>query len=226
MDRIRWGKRDNDLVSSEFIKMAVHPTFHCPTKPTGLTEVLHECVKRLREVGIQLLRGISTTLGFEECYIEKRMKLESGCDFITPNDYPLHPYSENQLGQAPHYDPGLLILLLPGLSNGLQLEHHGKWINANPQPNSIVVSIADQIEILTNGKYKSVFHRVVLNNNVRRISLPLFIGPSLDTMVSPLPECVDEHHPPAYLVKTYKELLEANQYHEIDVKSCLKNVRL
>ncbi|KAL4596044.1 hypothetical protein ACB092_12G135600 [Castanea dentata] len=226
MDRIRWGKRDSDLVSSEFIKMAVHPTFHCPTKPAGLTEVLQECIKRLREVGIQLLRGMSKTLGFEECYIEKRMKLESGCDFITPNDYPLRPYSENQLGQAPHYDPGLLILLLPGLSNGLQLEHHGKWINANPQPNSIVVSIADQIEILTNGKYKSVFHRVVLNNNVRRISLPLFIGPSLDTMVSPLPECVDEHHPPAYLVKTYKELLEANQYHEIDVKSCLKNVRL
>lgn len=83
------------------------------------------------------------------------MKLESGCDFITPNDYPLRPYSENQLGQAPHYDPGLLILLLPGLSNGLQLEHYGKWINANPQPNSIVVSIADQIEVQLNSQLPS-----------------------------------------------------------------------
>lgn len=119
------------------------------------SEVLQECIKRLREVGIQLLRGISTTLGFEECYIEKRMKLESGCDFITPNDYPLRPYSENQLGQAPHYDPGLLILLLPGLSNGLQLEHYGEWINANPQPNSIVVSIADQIEVQLNSQLPS-----------------------------------------------------------------------
>lgn len=93
-------------------------------------------------------------------------------------------------------------------------------------PISHIIYVMNLWQILTNGKYKSVFHRVVLNNNVRRISLPLFIGPSLDTMVSPLPECVDEHHPPAYLVKTYKELLEANQYHEIDVKSCLKNVRL
>jgi len=75
------------------------------------------------------------------------MKLESGYDFISANDYPLRLYSENQLGQPPHYDPGLLVLLLPGESNGLQLEHRGKWINVNPQPDSIVVIIADHIEV-------------------------------------------------------------------------------
>ena len=111
------------------------------------SEILQECIKRMRELGIQLLRAISKTLGFEECYIEKRMKLESGHDFISANDYPLRLYSENQLGQPPHYDTGLLVLLLPGESNGLQLEHHGKWINVNPQPNSIVVIIADHIEV-------------------------------------------------------------------------------
>lgn len=111
------------------------------------SEILQECIKRMRELGIQLLRAISKTLGFEECYIEKRMKLESGHDFISANDYLVRLNSENQLGQPPHYDTGLLVLLLPGESNGLQLEHHGKWINVNPQPNSIVVIIADHIEV-------------------------------------------------------------------------------
>ncbi|XP_065637690.1 2-oxoglutarate-dependent dioxygenase 19 [Quercus suber] len=198
-DMIRWGKWDSNLLSTEFIKMVVHPTFHCPTKLAGLSEILQECIERMRELGIQLLRAISKTLGFEECYIEKRMKLESGHDFISANDYLVRLNSENQLGQPPHYDTGLLVLLLPGESNGLQIEHHGKWINVNPQPNSIVVI---------------------------RISLPLFLGPSLDTTVSPMPEFVDEHHPPAYLVKTYKESLETNPYQVIDGMSCMKNVRL
>ncbi|KAL4596042.1 hypothetical protein ACB092_12G135400 [Castanea dentata] len=227
-DMIRWGRWDSNLISTEFIKMVVHPTFHCPTKLAD-SEILQECIKRMRELGIQLLRGISKTLGFEECYIEKRMKLESGHDFISANDYRLRlntENQENQLGQPPHYDTGLLVLLLPVESNGLQLEHHGKWINVNPQPNSIVVIIANHIEILTNGKYKSLLHRVVLNKKVRRISLPLFLGPSLDTKVSPTLEFVDEHHPPAYLVKTYKELLETNPYQVIDGMSCMKNVRL
>ncbi|KAK7840443.1 hypothetical protein CFP56_016713 [Quercus suber] len=38
-----------------------------------------------------------------------------------------------------------------------------------------------------------------------------------------MPEFIDEHHAPAYLVKTYKELLETNQYQVIDGKSCMEN---
>ncbi|CAL8989015.1 unnamed protein product [Prunus brigantina] len=45
------------------------------------SRVLQEYSERLREMGIQLLRRVSKSLGLEERYIEKKMKLESGTIF-------------------------------------------------------------------------------------------------------------------------------------------------
>ncbi|XP_022766327.1 flavanone 3-dioxygenase 3-like [Durio zibethinus] len=225
-DKIRWGRGDVHHVSREFFKIASHPQFHCPIHPDDLREILQEYSERLREVGINLLRGFSKSLGLEESYIEKAMDLESGYDFFTANDYPPRFSAANIIGQFPHNDPGLLILLMQNVSGGLQLEHKGKWLNANLNSNWIIVNLADHLEILTNGKYKSTIHRVVLNNEVRRVTFPLFLGPSLEAVVSPAPEFVDDNHPSAYRGMTYKDYLEANQHHVIDGKSCLKQIRL
>ncbi|KAJ9128706.1 hypothetical protein P3X46_034591 [Hevea brasiliensis] len=143
-DKRKWSKGNINHVSREFVKMAVHPTFHCPSNPP--------------ELGIELLGKISTALD-----IEKKMNLKSGYNFFT---------------------------------------------------------------VLTNGKYKSALHRVVVNNEVRRATLPLLLGPSLDTVVSPAPEFTGDGRPPAYLGITYKQYLEYNNFHFIDVKSCLNQIRL
>ncbi|KDP32900.1 hypothetical protein JCGZ_12192 [Jatropha curcas] len=225
-DLIRWGKGNLNQVSREFIKVAVRPTFHCPPNPPGLSESLLEYSTKVRELGIGLLGGISRALGLEQHYIERKMKLESGYDFFTANDYPSRKNSENRIGQFAHTDPSLLILIIQNVSGGLQVQHNGKWLNVNLKPNWIFVNVADHLEILTNGKYKSALHRVVVNNEVRRVTLPLFLGPSLDTVVTPAPEFTDDGHPPAYLGMTYKQYLEYNQFHVIDGKSCLNQIRL
>ncbi|XP_017981097.1 PREDICTED: protein DMR6-LIKE OXYGENASE 2 [Theobroma cacao] len=225
-DKIRWGRGDVHHVSREYFKIAAHPQFHCPTDPDGLREILQEYSKRLREVGINLLRGISKSLGVEEYYIQNAMNLQSGYDFFTANDYPPRVSAPNIIGQFPHNDPGLLILLMQNESGGLQLEHKGKWLNANLNPNWIIVNLADHLEVLTNGKYKSTIHRVIVNNEIRRVTFPLFMGPSLEALVSPAPEFVDDDHRPAYRGMSYKDYLEANQHHIIEGKSCLKQIRL
>lgn len=80
---------------------------------------------------------------------------------------------------------------------------------------------------MTNGKYKSHIHRVFVNNNtVERISVVTLHGPSLDKIVSPAPEFVDEHHPKGYIGMTYKQSLHANGGDEIDVQSSLDQIRL
>ncbi|XVF64440.1 hypothetical protein PTKIN_Ptkin09bG0169900 [Pterospermum kingtungense] len=225
-DKIRWGIGDVHQVTREFFKIASHPQFHCPTDPDDLRDILQEYSKRLREVGIHLLRGISKSLGLEESYMEKAMDLESGYDFFTANDYPPRLSAPNSIGQFPHTDPGLLILLMQNVTGGLQIEHMGKWVNANLKPNCIIINLADHLEIITNGKYKSTVHRVIVNNEVRRVTFPLFMGPSLEAMVKPAQEFVDGNHPPAYRGMTYKDYLEANQHHVIEGKSCLKQIRL
>ncbi|THG01667.1 hypothetical protein TEA_011744 [Camellia sinensis var. sinensis] len=53
-------------------------------------------------------------------------------------------------------------------------------------------------QILSNGRYKSVVHRAVVNNKATWISIAMASGPSLDTIVSPAPELVEDgevHHP-------------------------------
>ncbi|CAB4289066.1 unnamed protein product [Prunus armeniaca] len=184
----------------------------------------------MREMGIQLLRGISKSLGLEECYIEKKMKLESGYNILGPNfcqSLSRCSDDKNQIGQFPHRDPGLLVLIAQNVGGGLQIKNQGKWLNADFAPSSIGVLVADHIEILTNGKYKSLLHRVALNTEVERSSLPFFFGPSLDATVKPEPEFVDEHNPPSYRQMTYKEYLESNsQYHVIEAKANLINEAL
>lgn len=64
------------------------------------------------------------------------------------------------------------------------------------------------------------------NNKVKRISVATLHGPSLDTMVKPAPEFVDDSHPPAYRGATYKQSLEANGGDEIDVQSSIDQLRL
>ncbi|XVE60221.1 hypothetical protein DITRI_Ditri05aG0110600 [Diplodiscus trichospermus] len=156
------------------------------------------------------------------------MDLESGYDSSLQMTIPPRLSAPNIIGQFPLNDPGLLILLMQNVPGGLQLEHKGKWVNANLNPNwIIIVNLADHMEIITNGKYKSTIHRVVVNNGVRRVTFPLFMGPSLEAMVKPALEFVDDdNHPPANRGMNYKDYLEANQQHVIDGKSCLKQIRL
>lgn len=75
--------------------------------------------------------------------------------------------------------------------------------------------------------YKSHIHRVIVGNNkVRRISVVGIHGPSLDKLISPSIEFVDEKHPQGYRGMTYKESLEVNGDDEIDVQSSLEQARL
>ena len=67
-------------------------------------------------------------------------------------------------------------------------------------------------KILSNGKYKSIAHRALVNNKVTRMSIALAHGPSLDTVIRPAPELADnESHQPAYVEMTYREFLELQQ---------------
>ncbi|XP_058007250.1 2-oxoglutarate-dependent dioxygenase 19-like isoform X2 [Hevea brasiliensis] len=117
-----------------------------------------------------------------------------------------------------------------GLQNGvsgLQVQHKGKWVNMNGYPNSFLVNTGDHLEILSNGKYKSVEHRAVVNKKAARISLAMAHGPSLDSVVTPAPELLDrEGNAPAYIEMKYGKYLELQQSSKLDGKSCLDQVRI
>ncbi|KAI8016362.1 Flavonol synthase/flavanone 3-hydroxylase [Camellia lanceoleosa] len=56
-----------------------------------------------------------------------------------------------------------LTLLVPNDVPGLQVWKDGNWVAVNYLPNALFVHVGDQLEVLSNGKYKSVLHRSLVN---------------------------------------------------------------
>ena len=52
------------------------------------------------------------------------------------------------------------------------------------------------LQVWSNDKYESVEHRVVVNSQKERLSIPFFLTPAFSVMVKPLKELLQEHDPP------------------------------
>ncbi|KAF4369956.1 hypothetical protein G4B88_016117 [Cannabis sativa] len=93
---------------------------------------------------------------------------------------------------SPHHtDPTIMNFLTQNDVVGLQIFRQGKWIHFKAIPNTIIVSLGDQMQILTNELYKSVKHRAVVNNKSTRISIVSAYGPRLESKVVPIPELLE-----------------------------------
>ncbi|TKY59469.1 SRG1 protein [Spatholobus suberectus] len=232
MDPIRYGtssnvSRDKVLLWRDFLKIVVHPEFHSPDKPVGFREASAEYSRRTWKVGKELLKGISESLGLEANYIEDTMNLDSGLQMIAANLYPPCPQPELAMGIPPHSDHGLLNLLMQNGVSGLQVLHNGKWISVSSTPNCLLVFVSDHLEVVSNGKYKSVLHRAVVSNKATRMSLAIVIAPSLDTVVEPAKELVDnQSNPAAYVGMKHRDYLQLQRSNRLDGKSVLDKVKI
>lgn len=83
-------------------------------------------------------------------------------------------------------------------------------------------------QIMSNGRYKSNVHRVVVNSKATRVSIALAHGPSLETVVQPADELVDAANGTSTGSKAmkYKDYLKLQQSNQLDGKSCLDRVRI
>ncbi|PON87342.1 Isopenicillin N synthase [Trema orientale] len=230
IDPIKCGTSVNPMLDKvfywrDFLKTYVHPEFHFPTKPPGYRETVFEFCQRTREVFLGISEAISESLGLEANEIYKRLNLDSGLQIFTANLYPPCPQPDLALGLPPHSDHGFLTFLIQNGVDGLQIQPNGKWYNVKGVPYSFLVNSGDQLELLSNGRYKSIIHRVVVNREKARISVAMANGPSLETVVSPAPELV-ENNRPVYAATKYKEFIELQKSNEIFGKGVLDRIRL
>ncbi|CAA2950952.1 DMR6-LIKE OXYGENASE 2-like [Olea europaea subsp. europaea] len=232
LEPVRYGTSFNSAKEKvfcwrDFLKVFVHPEFHCPHKPTALRELLLEYCEKTRNLVRKLVRGISESLGLEEYELVKTLNLDSSLQILIANYYPPCPQPQLALGMPPHSDHGLFTLLIENQVGGLQIQHKGEWFNVNALPNSILVNTGDHLEIFSNGKYKSVLHKAIVNNKNTRISIAMTNGPSLNTIVSPSSKLVEnEGCEPAYIPMKYKDYLFSQQNNPLNGKSMLNRVKI
>ncbi|PWA91410.1 hypothetical protein CTI12_AA080840 [Artemisia annua] len=67
----------------------------------------------------------------------------------------------------------------------------GQWLGVEPLPHAFVVNIGYQLEIISNGKLRSVAHRAVTNSKEDRTSIVTSIDPCQDTIIEPAKSMID-----------------------------------
>ncbi|XP_028790023.1 flavanone 3-dioxygenase 2-like [Neltuma alba] len=189
----------------DYLKVITLPEFNFPHKPPGFKEVAYDYSRKIRAVARTLLKGISESLGLEPMAIVESTGFDSGLQIFAVNLYPPCPQPDLALGMPPHTDHGLLTLLYQNGIGGLQVKHDGKWVNVNPLPNCLIVNTADQLEAVSNGRYKSIWHRAVLNNKDTRLSIVLANGPELEKEIAPAAELVEREEATMYKKMKYRD---------------------
>lgn len=148
-------------------------------------------IKKLAE---RVMEVMDENLGIEKGHIKKAFCGGEGPEhqpfFGTKvSHYPPCPRPEMVTGLRAHTDAGGVILLFQDDKvGGLQILKDGQWIDVQPLHNSIVINTGDQIEVLSNGLYKSVWHRVLPSEDGNRRSIASFYNPSHKATIEPASE--------------------------------------
>ncbi len=150
---------------------------HCIAYAEAMEKLSLELVQRL---GVALGLGPNTLLDLfnDPTYFLRLIQYP----LLDPNDFPA-PF-----GSAPHTDHGFMTLVLQDDTGGLEvLNSNGRWMPVRPIPNTLVLNVADMLSIISNGRWKSTPHRVILGPEPRQ-STAFFFDPDFDAQINPLVE--------------------------------------
>ena len=125
--------------------------------------------------------------------------------------YPRCSHPELVMGLREHTNAGRIILLFQDeLILGLEFLKDGRWMAVPPtQGNRIFVNLGDQIEVITNGTYKSICHRVLPNKNGSRLSIATFYNPGADAIICPASKLT---YPSQYRFQDYLDFYSTTKF--------------
>jgi isopenicillin N synthase-like dioxygenase len=156
-----------------------------PERPAELRPLVLEWMERVTEVGRAVLSGIALSLELDRDWFD-RWCAEPTVLFRIFH-YPPPPAGfAGRWGVAEHTDYGLLTLLAQDSTGGLEVRVGDDWIEVPPTEDAIVCNLGDMLERASGGRFVSTAHRVRIPPS-DRYSFPLFLDPSWDAVVEPLP---------------------------------------
>jgi isopenicillin N synthase-like dioxygenase len=157
-----------------------------PRRPEGLRDAVLAYMDATTTLGHTLLRGMAVGLGLDEGWFDDHLTAEPLVLFRIFHYPPLESVDERwSVGE--HTDYGLLTMLAQDASGGLEVRGPHGWIDAPPIENAFVVNLGDMLERMTDGRYRSTPHRVRNASGLDRLSFPLFLDPSWNAEVRPVP---------------------------------------
>ncbi|KAK5775944.1 hypothetical protein PVK06_043900 [Gossypium arboreum] len=211
----------------DFIKHYSHPIsdwIHLwPSNPPSYKDKMGNYAKAVQVLHKQLMEAILETLGLNFGNLQK--EIEEGNQLMAINCYPACPEPDLTLGMPPHSDYGTLTVLLQS-GPGLQLQDNKKkWLSVPFVEGALLVQLGDQIELMSNGQYKSVVHQVTLSAENKRLSIASLHSLPINKKIGPAPELVDEQHPVSYNEFSFRDFLDYISSNDIADKRFIDSIK-
>ncbi|PIN25132.1 Iron/ascorbate family oxidoreductase [Handroanthus impetiginosus] len=196
-----------------------------PNLSKDLCKAMDEYIDQLIKLAEKLSGLICENLGIEKNHMIKAFSGSKGPSVGTKVAiYPHCPRPELIRGLREHTDAGGVILLLQDDQvPGLEFFKDGKWVKIPPSKNNrLFVNIGDQVEILSNGVYKSALHRVMTMKDGNRLSIATFYNPAGDAIISPAPTLLLPNH---FCFQDYLNLYTKTKFGDKSIRfQSLKNM--
>lgn len=133
--------------------------------------------------------------------------------------YPPTSNADNAFGQGPHTDNSFLTILarteVPGLRVQLPSD---EWVSPPLIPGTFLVNLGNMMRRMSNDRFRSTPHGVVVDGKADRYSLAYFHSPNPYRVIEVLPSCVDASRPAKYAPALYADLIleffRANYAHQ------------
>ncbi|XP_057968275.1 1-aminocyclopropane-1-carboxylate oxidase 1-like [Malania oleifera] len=177
-----------------------------------LRKTMDEYIDQVMKLAEKLSELMCENLGLEKGCIKKAFSGNIGASVGTKvAKYPKCPHPELVKGLREHTDAGGIILLLQDDQvPGLEFFKDRKWVEIPPSKNNaIFINTGDQVEVLSNGRYKSAPHRVIANKNGSRLSIATFYNPAGDAIISPAPKLLYPNH---YSFQDYMKIYATTKF--------------
>nr|XP_043622504.1 flavanone 3-dioxygenase 3-like [Erigeron canadensis] len=202
---VRYGTSVNHGVDRvfywrDFIKHYANPlsewTHLWPSNPPSYKEKMGSYAKATHVLHKKLMEVVLESLGLNTNYLHD--DIEEGSQVMAVNYYPSCPKPDLALGMPPHTDYGTLTILNQS-DQGLEImDQDNKWHSVPFIQGSLIIQLGDQLEVMSNGRYKSTPHRAVVSLQRKRLSIASLHSLPLEKKVGPAPQLVDQQHPIAY----------------------------
>ncbi|XP_015167917.1 codeine O-demethylase-like [Solanum tuberosum] len=186
---------------------------------------MEEYSKEIKNLAMIIVCQLAKALRMDEK--EMQDLFSDGMQSMRMNYYPPCPESDRAIGLSPHSDADALTILLQlNETEGLQVRKDDIWVPIKPLPNALIVNIGDMMEIVSNGVYKSIEHRAIVNSNKERLSVAAFSTFNLDSKLGPAHSLIGPNNPPIFRRVLVQNYLQDFFARKLDGKSYLDFMKI
>ncbi|CAM6097452.1 unnamed protein product [Calypogeia fissa] len=181
-----------------------------PVNPPEYRDKVERLTAELGKLGDTLLDVFSESLGLPPSHIRsKHHKNASVPRYLNFHHYPKSTKPQvEETGITPHKDSSVFTIVAQcDGEKGLEINPDGDWISVMPQRGGLIVNVGDILQAWSNGRFRSIFHRVISNHDTGRYSFAYFCFPApgfeADCIIKPVAELITLEKPATYVPFTY-----------------------